>query len=389
MRFNLLALGSAAAALGAAPLLGQAGDNRAPKEVMLSPDELLQPYYDRLRETVELPEAGPNPALAPDTVLTRFAVGSCNHQSASQHMWDQIASQNPQAFLMIGDNVYGDNAWDADAGLESLRVAYSEQAGHPEFARFRARYPMMATWDDHDYGLNDAGGAFPMRRWAETMFETFWNSSDTVRERPGIYDSMIVGPEGQRVQFILLDTRFFRSDMNRMEWTRERPQPYLGSYLPNTDPDATILGPNQWEWFEAQLAEPADMRVVVSSIQLLTEAHYFESWANFPLERAKLLDALAARAESGLLILTGDRHAGGIYQIDHNGEAMWELTSSSLNLAWPRPDASEREPDAKRVSPFISEENYGVVDIDWNKREVTMTLKGDESQIYASHSYRW
>ncbi|MGB3712148.1 MAG: alkaline phosphatase D family protein [Erythrobacter sp.] len=393
-KLTFATLAGVSAVLAATPLLANqhtddASVDRAPKEVMIAPDELLAPYYEALRKTVELPVAGPNPELVADTVLTRFAVGSCNHQSAEQHMWDQIASQDPQAFLMIGDNVYGDNAWDADAGLESLRVAYDEQAYHPEFRTFRARFPMMATWDDHDYGLNDAGGAFPMRRWAETIFETFWNSSEAVRSRPGIYDSTIVGPEGQRVQFILLDTRFFRSDMKRMEWTRNRPQPYLGSYLPNDDPAATVLGPDQWDWLEAELAKPADMRVVVSSIQLLTEAHNFESWANFPLERARLLDMLAARADSGLLILTGDRHAGGIYRIDHGGEAMWELTSSSLNLAWPTPDASEREPDAKRVSPFISDENYGVVDIDWPAREVTMTLRGAESETLAEHSYTW
>ena len=150
-----------------------------------------------------------------------------------------------------------------------------------------------------------------------------------------------------------------------------------------------MLGQEQWEWLAAELAKPADLRIVVSSIQLLTEAHQFESWANFPLERAKLLDTLAGRADSGLLILTGDRHAGGIYRIDHEGEAMWELTSSSLNLAFPNPDASEREPDAKRVSPFISVENYGLVDIDWDAREVTMTLKGADSATLATHDFSW
>ncbi|MEM8726381.1 MAG: alkaline phosphatase D family protein, partial [Pseudomonadota bacterium] len=330
---------------------------------------------------------GPNPSLAADAVLNRIAFGSCNHQSASQHMWSQIASQNPQAFLMIGDNVYGDNAWQGDAALESLRLAYADQAAHPEFAQFRARFPMMATWDDHDFGLNDKGASFPMRRWAEEMFEAFWNSSDEVRSRPGIYDSVTVGPEGQRVQFIMLDTRYFRSDLKRKPWQRERWS--LGVYRPDDSPEATILGAEQWAWLEQQLAEPADMRVVASSIQILTEAHDFESWENFPLERTRLLDMLVKREESGLVLLTGDRHSGGIYTIEHGGESFWELTSSSLNLAWPREDANEREPDEKRVSDFISEENYGLVDFDWRARKVTLTLLGNESQTHAQQSYEW
>jgi len=398
MSAALIAVG--AFALSGAPLLADAhtdaaqraghiaDDARAPDEVLLSPDDLLAPYYVRLQQTVDLPEAGPNPALAPDTALTRFAFGSCNHQSASQHMWAQISGQDPQAFLMIGDNVYGDNAWDADAALESLRTAYAEQAAHPEFADFRAGIPMMATWDDHDYGLNDAGAAFPMRRWAETLFETFWNSSDAVRQRPGTYDSVIVGPDGQRVQFLLLDTRFFRSDLKRKDW--QRPRPPLGMYLPDTDPAATILGADQWEWLEGELAKPADMRVVVSSIQAITQAHDYESWENFPLERERLFDMLNAREDSGVVLLTGDRHSAGIYRLDHGGETFWELTSSSLNLAFGDiENNTAREPDPLRVTPFFGVENYGLIDIDWSERELTMTLKGNESQTYAARSFTW
>ncbi len=358
----------------------------------LSPDELLAPYYAKLRQSVSLPHAGEGPALDPATRLTRIAFGSCNHQSASQHMWQQVASANPQLFMMIGDNVYGDNAWDGDAELESLRASYALQASHPEWQRLRAAVPMLATWDDHDYGLNDAGAAFPMRRWSETMFEHFWGSSDVVRQRPGIYDSVMSGPTGERVQIIMLDTRFFRSNLNRMDWSRERPP--LGVYLPDESDAATVLGAEQWDWLKGELAKPADLRIVVSSIQVLTEAHDYESWENFPKERAKLLEMIGARADSGVVLLSGDRHAAGIYKIDDapGGGTLWELTSSALNLAFGDGDiakSSAREPDPKRVTPFFAVENYGLVDIDWGKKQVTMTLKGDTSQTLAEQSFTW
>lgn len=391
----LAATAFAALGLSAAPLLA---DSDAPGEanpvsVSLAPDQLLAPYYAELRKRVVMPEAGPNPALAAQTTLTRIAFGSCNHQSAPQHMWGQIASQNPQLFLMIGDNVYGDNGWDADAGLESLRKSYALQASHPEFRDFRARFPMMAMWDDHDFGLNDAGASFPMRRWGEELFETFWGSSDAVRARPGVYDSTITGPEGRRVQVILLDTRFFRSDLKRMDWSRERPP--LGSYLPDSDPAKTMLGAEQWAWLEQELARPADLRILVSSVQVITEAHNFEAWSNFPAERTRLLDLLAGREDSGLVILTGDRHAGGIYKADHKtengGETFWELTSSSLNLAFGNDNArsTAREPDPSRVSMFFSVENYGLVDIDWKAKRLTMTLKGNDSGTLAEQAFSW
>lgn len=392
MRLSLFAATTlAAAAFAAAPLMADdhAGKGDVPVAVSLTPDQLLAPYYAELRKKVSMPEAGQNPALAPATMLTRIAFGSCNHQSAPQHMWAQIAAQNPQLFLMIGDNVYGDNGWDADAGLESLRSAYALQASHPEFAGFRAKFPMMATWDDHDFGLNDAGGNFPMRRWGEELFETFWGSSDAVRARPGVYDSSITGPEGKRVQVILLDTRFFRSDLKRMAWSKDRPP--LGGYLPDDSAEKTVLGAEQWAWLEQELAKPADVRILVSSTQVITQAHQFEGWTNFPAERAKLLDMLAGREDSGLLILSGDRHAAGVYKTEHKGETMWELTSSSLNLTFGTDieRATAREPDDARVTPFFPIENYGLVDIDWKARQLTMTLKGNDSGTLAEQRFSW
>ena len=377
--------------LAAAPFLALAAPALAetPKAVSLTPDALLEPYYAALRGQVTMPVAGPNPALAPATTLTRIAFGSCNHQSAPQHMWGEIASQNPQLFLMIGDNVYGDSGWDADAGLESLRRSYALQASHPEFRDFRARFPMMATWDDHDFGLNDAGASFPFRRWGEALFESFWGSSDAVRARPGVYDSTITGPEGRRVQVILLDTRYFRSDLKRMAWSKDRPP--LGSYLPDDSADKTVLGEAQWAWLEAELAKPADLRIIVSSTQIITSAHQFEGWTNFPAERTRLFDLLAAREASGLVLLSGDRHAGGIYRTERGGETLWELTSSSLNLAFT--DDTEkhtaREPDPARVTKFFPVENYGIIDIDWKAKRLTMQLRDNTSATLAEQAFGW
>jgi alkaline phosphatase D len=397
-RFTRLAATAAALALtGANPaaLLAQSASAPATAPATapasLTAEDALAPYYAQLRQRVTMPVAGDNPALSPATTLTRIAFGSCNHHLAPQHMWGQIAAQRPQAFLLIGDNVYGDTGWDADADLESLRSAYATQASHGEFRDFRAQIPMMVTWDDHDFGLNDAGGRFAFKRWAEDLFETFWGSSPEVRARPGVYESRIIGPAGQRVQFIMLDTRYFRSDFKRVAWSKDRPP--LGGYLPNDDPAATVLGDEQWRWLEQELAKPADLRIVVSSTQVLTEAHQFEAWTNFPAERARLLKMLEARQPSGLVILTGDRHSGAIYKDTSPGgkETIWEFTSSSLNLAFSSDveRSTQREPDPRRVSKFFSIENYGLVDIDWQARKLTMSLMGNTSQTLAQESFSW
>lgn len=377
---HLLALGTAAAALASAPLLADAHREMAPMtdSVPLSAEELLEPYYAKLAGSVDLPVAPSGASPASDATITRLAFGSCNHQLRPQGFWSLIADTDPDLFLFIGDNNYGDNGWSGDASLSSLREAYGVQAATPELAEFRAAVPMMVTWDDHDYGMNDAGAGFAFRNWSETIFETFWGSSDAVRSRPGVYESRIFGEAGQRTQVIVLDTRFFRSDLARMEYTLERPP--LGVYVPSDDPAKTMLGEAQWEWLQEQLAKPADLRIIASSVQVLTDAHNYENWENLPQEREKLYRMLSNREESGLVLLSGDRHAGGIYSDAPeaaDGEKLWEITSSSLNFAFNSTERNTaREPDEKRLTDFISEENFGLVEIDWKARTFTMEMRG-------------
>ena len=360
----------------------------AAQTVRMDPVDALAGYYEALEAQVELPVAPPTRVLEGTTALTRIAFGSCNQEHLSQAYWSVIGREKPQAFLFIGDNVYGDTGWTGDAALTSLRQSYAKQATHPEFRAFREAVPMLATWDDHDYGLNDAGGSFVLKGWAETIFETFWQSSPEVRSRPGVYESRMVGPEGRRTQIIMLDTRYFRSDMARMPYSRERAP--LGVYPPNDDPATTVLGAEQWAWLQQELARPADLRMIVSSYQVLTEAHNFESWENFPHERARLLEMLGSRNGGGVVLLSGDRHAGGLYTEDVNGEAVWEITSSSLNFAFGNTaDNTAREPDPRRVSDMIAEENYGLIDIDWRAKSFTLTLKGNSGEERASRTVRW
>lgn len=386
----LITLGSAAAALAAAPLLADAHDEAAADvpEVSLSAEDLLEPFYAALIAKEGLPVAPPSPELAASTTLTRIAFGSCNQQDNPQHMWAHIAAMDPQAFLFIGDNVYGDRGWDGGADLGLLRAAYAKQSSHPEFVSFSANVPVMATWDDHDFGFNDGGATFTHRRFAEDIFETYWRMGEDVTSRDGVHYSRMYGEAGKRVQIIMLDTRFFRSNL-RVPGPGEEGPP-SGRYLPSEDGQATMLGAEQWEWLEGELAKPADLRVVVSSIQVITQAHGWEAWYELPHERERLLDMLGEREESGLVMLSGDRHSGGIYQLEHEGERMTEITSSSLNLAFSSTEeATAREPDPDRVTRFIGEENFGLVDIDWASRELTLTLLGNEGQTHAQRVVGW
>ena len=124
-----------------------------------------------------------------------------------QPIWTAVLEAEPDLFVFLGDNVYADTE-----DMDVLREEYARLGRDPGFVRLRESVPLMATWDDHDYGADDAGNWYPMRDSSQQVFMDFWGvpSDDPMRGRPGVYSSRIIGPPGRRVQIILLDTRYFR-----------------------------------------------------------------------------------------------------------------------------------------------------------------------------------
>jgi alkaline phosphatase D len=376
-RKSLLALALAAAMLAGCSTVSQ----HSPRESSgpITAQEALRPFYDSLE--VVLPVAPPGPKLAADSIITRIAFGSCVNENGSMAFWDVIASKKPQAFLLIGDNVYGDSGSLADARLPSLLASYKRLLSRQEFDRFRRTIPMLTTWDDHDMGANDAGGSFAFKEYAEEIYESFWGVSETVKSRGGVYDSLIAGPVGKRVQFIMLDTRFFRADLVHGPYRDTAPAsaPSIASH----DPKATMLGEAQWAWLASELSKPADLRFIISSIQVATNAHSNEGWRNLPLEREKLNNVLALHGINNAIILSGNRHAGAFYRSSISGQAkpVWEFTSSSLNYAFGNGDDGAKEPDPVRQGGLWTGPNFGQIDIDWTTKSVTMTLKREDGTV--------
>jgi alkaline phosphatase D len=302
--------------------------------------------------------------------LTRIAFGSCAEQADSQPIWDAILAYKPELFIFAGDNVYGDfNTPDAD----NLRKAYARADAIAGYNKVRESVNHLAVWDDHDYGQNDGGADFPYKAVSKELFLDFWKvpAGDVRRTREGIYDSHVVGPPGMRVQIILLDVRWFRSPLRR---TDQRGAPGKERYLPDPDPGKTMLGVAQWAWLAEELRKPAELRLLVSSIQVLAEGHGWERWGNFPLERQKLVDTIRDSGAKGVVLLSGDRHIGALYrEAPPDMPPLYEMTSSGINKAF----SAAREPGPNRLGALYAAPNFGVIDIDWWARRVTLALRDE------------
>lgn len=324
------------------------------------------------------PPVQPDPHVALDRTLTRIGFGSCAEGGKEQPIWQAVLAAKPELFLFLGDNVYGDTR---DLGV--LRAKYAEFARQPGFAKLRDATPLAATWDDHDFGEDDAGGDYPQKEASRQVFFEFWGEpvDSPRRDRDGVYASYVFGPPGQRVQVILLDLRYNRTPLVRQEpgarnyrswaWARHRKGLEVpGPYARNPDPKATMLGERQWQWLERQLAVPADLRLIGSSLQVLADFPGWEGWSLFARDQQRLIDLIRRKSANGVVFLSGDMHYAELSRLDVNVPyTLWDLTSSGLTEVWPA-----ATPNANRVSDVIREPNFGLIDIDWQGAQTTVTL---------------
>ncbi|MEE2921113.1 MAG: alkaline phosphatase D family protein [Pseudomonadota bacterium] len=350
------------------------GITRAPQ----SAEEALEPYYQSLPDEF-YPRAPAGLPLPPsDAPLSRVLVGSCHDEEVPGDTGAlmRVAAEEADLFLMLGDNVYGDRDGMASvnnqADLTELRASFAELAARSDFQAVRAAHPMMVAWDDHDYGANDAGREFPFRRLAERIHERFWGlENKDVGAWPGTYYARSFGPEGQRTQIIMLDTRFFRSALTPTdaygETGKER-------YIPSDDPNQNMLGNDQWTWLENQLQKPADLRLIVSSIQVLpTDAHGWEAWSRLPAEQQRLYDLIRDTNAEGVVFVSGDRHTAFLYRSETAlPYPVHELTASSFNVSFAE---TTDERDSAQIGDGFPPENYGAIGIDWEAGSVDLEIK--------------
>ena len=305
-----------------------------------------------------------------------IAFGSCATQDEPQPIWTSIRKENPDVFIFLGDNIYGDTV-----DMDVLQKKYDKLGAIQEYKRLKKQTKVIATWDDHDYGMDDSGREYPKKEEAKAIFLDFFDEpkKSERRDRPGIYNSYMFGKEGQRVQVILLDLRWFRSPILKGDWPAKGTG--SGPYKPHVDGTGEMMGETQWAWLEEELKKPADLRVIGSSVQFNANFHGWEAWENFPHERRRMMNLIGANKANGVIFISGDMHYGEI-SVDRRGAAypLYEVTASGMNRAWLRP-----EPNQRRMGEQIYYHHYGIIRIDWDLRFVWMEIRDAGNAVRMRH----
>ncbi|MFO8147593.1 MAG: alkaline phosphatase D family protein [Bacteroidota bacterium] len=307
-------------------------------------------------ETVEL-----NSVQSADFTI---AFGSCNKQSLPQPLWEPIIASKPDVFIWGGDNIYADTP-----DMNKMEQDYIIQKSNPGYQKLISSTAVLATWDDHDYGKNDAGLEWEYKKESQQKFLDFLDvpQNDARRQREGVYHSKMFNLENGSINVILLDTRYFRSNLIKSEEAGKR-------YDPNME--GTVLGEEQWEWLELELKNSkADFNLIVSSIQFLSAEHGFETWGNFPEEMEKLIALISSSKAENVVLLSGDRHISEFSKLEIPSlkYPLIDFTSSGLTHTY---TSFSGEPNQYRVEEVVSDLSFGLLHFDFSKKMITMQMRG-------------
>jgi len=274
-----------------------------------------------------------------EAAVHRIAMIGCHRQDRPAPAMYRYVQADPDLMIWLGDNVYADT--EDDIGY--IEYCYGLLAAQPAFQQLKENVPFAVTWDDHDYGLDNFGRRYALKEESKQLFRRFWDLEDQIPgDRDGIYHARYFGRGDERLQVILLDTRYNRDDEGETGDT---------------------LGENQWRWLEKELRQPARLRFIVSGYQVLLnrEAH-FETWSKFPRAQSRLFRTVREAGAEGVVFLAGDQHYGEASRLAGVlGYDAIELMFAGIN---------QEEPhvlNTRRVSPVAHAKNaYALIDIQWH-----------------------
>ncbi len=308
-----------------------------------------------------------NPGVNEKNSVSTIAFGSCNKHDLPQPLWNPILAENPDLWIWLGDNVYGDTH---DMGL--LKSKYDRQYKQNDYVKIRKNMEVIGIWDDHDYGINDGGVNYAQKEESQQLMLDFLDEpkNSERRNQKGAYASYTYGEGHQKVKIYLLDARYHRDTLDRAD----------GAYVPNMK--GTILGDAQWTWLENEFKNSdAAINLIASGIQFIAEEHPYEKWANFPNERDKLMNLIADSGIKAPVILSGDRHIAEVAKTKlPNGKPIYDITSSGMTHTW-----NEWRPEDNKyrvAGDHVAELHYGLLNIDWENQTMVFSIRGEDQEQY-------
>lgn len=316
-----------------------------------------------------------------ESTRLRLAVASCmnDHFQKDFKIWDTLAGKKPEYLLMIGDNVYADVASTSTVQAVDPEVLWKRyvdtRLSLPIFFQEKL-IPVHATWDDHDYGINDGNATYSFKKESKEIFEAFFAqdlSDDDWYKGVGIGGMLSIGD----FNLYFLDGRSYRSD----------------------SPEGSHLGLDQTAWLISKLREESTPSFIIKGDQFFGGYHKFESFeGRHPNDFRQFVDELK-KINTPFIFLSGDRHMSEIMQFPRGlfGKPSFEITSSPIHSkVYPeRNDVNPWRVVSENAHPnftiidnlaqndhwFLEVENFGVNGEPYFRRELAVFIKDLQNNL--------
>jgi alkaline phosphatase D len=266
-----------------------------------------------------------------------------------------LTAADPDVMLWLGDNVYFREPDFGSVAARDQRHAEAREAD--ELQPFLTRAAHLATWDDHDYGPNNADRSLVHKGTALDLFQRYWaNPTYGLPGVPGVFTQYSYGD----VDIFLLDDRYHRA--------------------PNDAPNdslKTMWGEEQFQWLvDALTFSRAPFKLVANGGQFLNPYPTHEVLSRYPHEQQRLYDALAERRIDGVVFLSGDRHHGELLRLDRGAGLypLHDVTSSPLTAGTGSARGEEDNP-LRVEGTLVTERNFGTLSFSGDRRDRTMTVR--------------
>ena len=266
---------------------------------------------------------------------------------AEQPVWEvalgkkrqqQQQQQELDFALLAGDTVYlTEQDWNNHTGevlYDRVWFRNTQQRREPHFAKLIRSVPTYATWDDHDYGHNDADHRQPGKETSLRAFQHLWpNPSSGTPGVPGMFFSYHWG----NVQILVMDNRWYR-DRNK----------------------GTQFGAAQKEWlFQQLISSQAVFKIIVTGSDVMER--------KFSADVDDIGKVVTEHGISGVLFNAGDIHRNEFkaFENDYWPYKVTQITSSGIAREWRRPfaivsvDTTAATAGATNDEPTITAYFYG------------------------------
>ncbi|MCH8940905.1 MAG: alkaline phosphatase D family protein [Bacteroidetes bacterium] len=239
-----------------------------------------------------------------------FIFSACVRDKYLPHnIFDYVSTLSPTFVALLGDNIYADSDGDINIGppysvLPALRGKYVRNFDE-HFQAVSSNIPIVAIWDDHDYGQDNSDSTYRYKEETKKVFKESFPIYPFQVENEGIYYQFKIAD----IDFFVLDTRWYRTPMDKVD-----------------NNNKTMLGEEQLSWLLNGLKlSTAPFKIIFSSVSMndyggdtSSDKAGFDSWMGYTFERDKILSFIEDNKIDGVMVFSGDQHYPSAHILNWN-----------------------------------------------------------------------